>query len=161
MFSLVNKYFHKYKKYFRLWPSYYSSRIVFSYIPIEFGTSRNIAPFDPMTPKTLPSPCPEKRPIFFSAFKPDQLAQDPYSSRFSSTFIKLLEQSPLKTLFINNDKYSVPLTRFYRHLCYMTYTPCCCSWYQVKSSQVAFNKWQWQSHKSYNIKTCSKWSNKM
>ena len=33
--------------------------------------------------------------------------------------------------------------------------------YQVKSSQVAFNKWQWQSHKSYNIKTCSKWSNKM
>ena len=32
---------------------------------------------------------------------------------------------------------------------------------QVKSSQVAFNKWQWQSHKSYNIKTCSKWSNKM
>jgi len=46
-----------YKKYFRLWPIYYSSRIVFSHIPIEFGQTGNsaIRSADPENPTVEPN----------------------------------------------------------------------------------------------------------
>ena len=45
------------KKYFRLWPIYYSSRIVFSHIPIEFGPTRNgaVRSDDPENPTLEPN----------------------------------------------------------------------------------------------------------